>query len=133
MTFMFVPLREGRVPWRRCAHVHLRYWHSGCIANHADLVVNGNFVEPSIMSSTEVEQTTDSIDRDTNEQIWQVAYLHSAAFGLSGRKARWLHQHHDVLKPGTCKYLIGRVVRVGLLRIFHGIVYRKPSHMVYCL
>lgn len=34
------------------------------------------------MSSIEVEQKTDSIDRETNEQIWQAAYLHSAAFRL---------------------------------------------------
>lgn len=34
------------------------------------------------MSSIEVDQKTDPIDRETNEQIWQVAYLHSAAFRL---------------------------------------------------
>lgn len=49
-------LQEVRFPWQRCAHVLLRSGHSGCMANHADLVVNGNFVEPSMMSDTEVVQ-----------------------------------------------------------------------------
>lgn len=70
---MFVALREGRIPSRRYAHVLLTSGHSGCMANHANLVVNGNLVEPSMMSDTEVVRTTDAIDRETNEQIWQVA------------------------------------------------------------
>lgn len=64
------------------AHVFLRFGHSGCMANHADLVVNGNFVEPSIMPDTEVVRTSESIDCETNEQNWQMDSLHSAAFRL---------------------------------------------------
>lgn len=81
-SFMFVALREGRVPWRGSAHVPLKSGHSGCMANHAILVVNGNFVKPFMMSDTEVVQTIDSIDREANEQICPVASLHSAAFRL---------------------------------------------------
>ena len=43
MSLMLVALREGRVPWRRWAQVLLKSEHSGCIANRADLVVNGSF------------------------------------------------------------------------------------------
>lgn len=35
-----------------------------------------------MMSDTEVVRTTDSIDCETNEQIWHVASLNSAAFRL---------------------------------------------------
>lgn len=51
------------------ANVLLRARHSGCKANPAYLVVNGNFVEPSKMSDTEVVRTTDFIDRETNVQV----------------------------------------------------------------
>lgn len=33
-----------------------------------------------MMSDTEVMRTIDYIYRETNEQIWQVPYLHSAVF-----------------------------------------------------
>lgn len=35
-------------------HVLIRSGHSGCMANHADFVVNGYFVGPSMISDTEV-------------------------------------------------------------------------------
>lgn len=63
---MFVAFQEGRFPWRRCAHVLCRSGHSGGMANHAELVVNGNFVEPTMISDTEVVRTTDFIDCETN-------------------------------------------------------------------
>lgn len=79
---MFVVFREERVAWRRCAHVLLKSRHSSCMVNHTDLVVNGNFVEQSMMSDKEVVRTTDSIDCETNEQIWHVVSLHFALFRL---------------------------------------------------
>lgn len=82
MSLMFVVFREERVPWRRCAHVLLRSGQSGCMVNHTYLVVNGNFVEQSMMSDKEVVRTTDSIDCETNEQSWHVASLHFATFRL---------------------------------------------------
>lgn len=69
MSLMFVALQEGRVPWRRCPHILFKSGHFGSMANHVDLVVNGIFVEPSMMSDTEVVRTTDSIDFETHEQI----------------------------------------------------------------
>lgn len=60
----------------------LRSGHSGCMVNHTDLVVNDNFVEQSMVSDKEVVRTTDSIDCETNEQIWHVASLHFASFRL---------------------------------------------------
>lgn len=48
------------------------------MANYADYEVNGYFVEPSMMSYTEVVRTTDSIDYE----IKQVASMHSATFWL---------------------------------------------------
>lgn len=111
MSLMFVVVfREERVAWRRCAHVLLRSGHSGCMVNHTDLVVNGNFVEQSIMSDKEVVRTTDSIDCETNEQIWHVVSLHFASFRLEWSEG---NQQYDVLKPGTCLQLIGRYILVG--------------------
>lgn len=67
MSFIFCCLASGACPWRSYAHVLLKFWH--CMANHADLVVNGNFVELPLMSDTEVVRTTVSIDCETNEKI----------------------------------------------------------------
>lgn len=85
---MLVALREGRVPWRRWEQVLLRSEHSGCIANQADLVVNGNFVEPFRMSDTDVLRTTESIDCATKEQIWQLGSMHSGALRLEWSEGR---------------------------------------------
>lgn len=128
---MFIPLREGRVLWRRCAQVHLRYWHSGCMANHADLVVNG-----AIHNVLHRGRTKNwfhwSWDKWTNLASGLFAFCSISAW-MFGRQDG-CNSNHDVLKPGTCKHLIGRHVRVGLLRSLHGIVI--VSHhtcMVYCL
>lgn len=43
------------------------------MANHADLVVNGNFEKPTIITDT-----TDSMDCKTEEQIWQMVSLQLA-------------------------------------------------------
>ena len=129
---MLVALREGCVPCRRWAQVLLKSEHSGCIANHADLVVNGSFAEPSKMLDTDKLRTTESIDCVTNEQIWQLGSMRSEGLRLEWSEGR-------MAAPATWRtvtwYLLTvdkNVYPMGWQKTHHDIVCLKPSRTAYC-
>lgn len=128
---MFVALREVHVPWRIYAHFLLRSGLSGCLVNHADLMVNGSVV-PDVWHRSEVyEQLISLIVRQKNK-LGRWLLCTRQHFGMRGRTARWLHQQHDVLKLVPMNNLMERYIREGWIRNVHGIVY-QPSHMNWCL